>query len=102
VAGRPAAFPESGQGWANLLAIAVICTAVAILAFFSGLPLLGPTAASVLSTLEPLVTVGLATWLLSESLTGLQAVGAVFVLAAVVWLALSHRGGEEIVVSTPV
>lgn len=100
VAGRPAAFPQTGKGWGSLVAIAVICTAVAILAFFGGLPLLGPTAASVLSTLEPVVTVSLATWLLSETLGGVQIVGAVLVLTAVVGLALSHRSSDA--ASTPV
>ena len=91
VAGRPAAFPSSGRGWSTLVAIALVCTVVAILAFFGGLTLLGPTSTSVLSTLEPVVTVGLATWLLSESLTVMQAAGGLLVLAAVVWLALTHR-----------
>ncbi|MFC5677618.1 DMT family transporter [Aeromicrobium endophyticum] len=95
VIGRPAAFPSSGSGWGTLLAIALICTVVAILAFFGGMARLGPTATSVLSTLEPVVTVGLATWLLSESLTALQAVGGLLVLAAVVWLAIAHRAPVE-------
>ncbi|AWB93285.1 DMT family transporter [Aeromicrobium chenweiae] len=93
--GRPPAFPSSATGWADLLAIAVICTVVAILAFFAGLALLGPTSASVLSTLEPVVTVALATWLLQETLSGVQLVGGVLVLGAVAWLALSHRGPVE-------
>ncbi len=91
VAGRPAAFPETARGWSSLTAIAVVCTAAAILAFFAGLRRLGPTSASVISTFEPVVTVGLATWLLGESLAGVQVIGASLVLAAVIWLALSQR-----------
>lgn len=91
VAGRTVSFPESGAGWASLGAIAVVCTVLAILTFFAGLRLLGATTTSVLSTLEPVVTVALATWLLDESLSGIQALGGALVLAAVVWLALSHR-----------
>ena len=94
-AGRPTSFPSSAGGWGTLLAIALICTVVAILAFFGGLARLGPTSTSVLSTLEPVVTVGLATWLLSESLTGPQAVGGLLVLAAVVWLAIVQRAPAE-------
>ncbi len=94
--GRPATFPSSGRGWGTLVAIALVCTVVAILAFFGGLALLGPTSTSVLSTLEPVVTVGLATWLLSESLTGLQAVGGALVLVAVVWLAVTQRAPVEV------
>ncbi len=89
--GRRASFPESAQGWSSLAAIALVCTVMAILAFFAGLRLLGPTSTAVLSTLEPVVTVGLATWLLSETLSTVQAIGAALVLAAVVWLALSQR-----------
>ncbi|MET0822289.1 MAG: DMT family transporter [Aeromicrobium sp.] len=93
--GRPTAFPSSGRGWGTVLAIALICTVVAILAFFGGMARLGPTSTSVLSTLEPVVTVGLATWLLSEALTGLQAVGGLLVLSAVVWLAIVQRAPAE-------
>ena len=90
-AGRDVSLAGSTRGWVSLGAIAVVCTVMAILAFFAGLRLLGPTSTSVLSTLEPVVTVGLATWLLGESLSGVQAIGAALVLSAVVWLALSQR-----------
>ena len=91
IAGEPASFPESPRGWFSLAAIAVICTAIAIMAFFAGMARLGATTTSVMSTLEPVVTVGLATWLLNESLSAVQAVGAVVVIVAVIALALSHR-----------
>lgn len=96
VAGRPASFPRSAAGWGSLVAIAALCTVVAILAFFGGLALLGPTPTSVLSTLEPVVTVVLAWWLLAESLTGLQVAGAALVLAATIWLALAHRTPDPV------
>ena len=91
VAGEPASLPESSRGWVSLVAIAAICTALAIIMFFAGMARLGATSTSVMSTLEPVVTVALATWLLNESLSAVQAVGAVVVIAAVVALALSHR-----------
>lgn len=91
VAGAPPSFPQSGEGWAALLAVALVSTVVAILAFFAGLQRLGATKTSVLSTLEPVVTVTLAAVLLSETLTGVQLVGGALVLGAVVWQALAHR-----------
>ena len=45
-----------GLGWIG--AIALVSTVGAILAFFAGLARVGPSAASILSTLEPVVTVG--------------------------------------------
>lgn len=102
IAGEPASFPESPRGWFSLAAIAVICTAIAIMAFFAGMARLGATTTSVMSTLEPVVTVGLATWLLNESLSAVQAVGAVVVIVAVIALALSHRSVTTQPPATPV
>lgn len=95
--GRSPVFPESWRGWSSLAAIAAVCTVLAILTFFAGLAILGPTSTSVLSTLEPVVTVVLATTLLGESLSGVQVLGGVLVLAAVVWLALGHGAKEAAV-----
>lgn len=89
--GEPARFPGSAAGWASLLAIALVCTVVAILAFFSGLQRLGATQTALLSTLEPVVTVSLATSLLGESLTGVQLLGGAFVVGAVAWQAVGRR-----------
>lgn len=91
IGGEPPSLPESSRGWISLMAIAVICTAFAIMTFFTGLARLDATSTSVMSTLEPVVTVGLATWLLGETLGGIQAVGAVIVIIAVIALALTHR-----------
>lgn len=102
VAGEPASLPESSRGWLSLAAIAVICTAIAIMAFFAGMARLGATTTSVMSTLEPVVTVGLATWLLNENLSAVQGIGAAGVVLAVIALALSHRPSTAQQSATPV
>ena len=56
----------------------------AVLAFFAGLARVGPSAASILSTLEPVVTVGLAAAAFGESLGAVQLAGGALVLSAVV------------------
>lgn len=89
--GHTMSLPGSSRGWISLVAIALVCTVVAILFFFAGLARLGGTTTSVISTLEPVVTVGLAVWLLNESVSSVQAVGGVVVIIAVITLALSHR-----------
>ena len=63
--------PELGfaaDGWAWIGAIALVSTVGAVLAFFAGLARVGPSAASILSTLEPVVTVALAAAAFGESL----------------------------------
>jgi drug/metabolite transporter (DMT)-like permease len=80
-------FPGVWWGWAAIGAIAVISTVVAIMAFFAGLRIVGPATASIVSTLEPVVTVALAWLLLGESLAPVQLLGGALVLASAAWLA---------------
>ena len=73
----------TGYGW--LAGIAVVSTVGAVGLFFAGLQRVGPTTASILSTLEPVVTVGLAFVVFGESLGGAQLAGASLVLLGCVW-----------------
>jgi drug/metabolite transporter (DMT)-like permease len=73
-------------GWLWLAGIAVVSTVVAIALFFAGLRRVGPSRASIISTVEPLVTVGLAFVVFGERLSATQLLGGVLVLAAVVVL----------------
>lgn len=90
--GLPLHWPAGAGGWAALTAIAVCSTVIAILTFFAGLQRLGAGRASMLSTLEPVVTVLLAAMLLGETLTAAQLGGGALILAGVVWL--SARGAS--------
>jgi drug/metabolite transporter (DMT)-like permease len=79
--------PELGfgaAGWSAVAGIVLISTVGAILAFFAGLARVGPSAASILSTLEPVVTVALAAAAFGESLAPVQLLGGALVLSAVV------------------
>jgi len=70
-------------GFAWLSGIAVVSTVGAIALFFAGLRRVGPTAAAILSTLEPVVTVALVLVVFGESLGPAQLVGGALVLSAV-------------------
>jgi drug/metabolite transporter (DMT)-like permease len=94
LSGAPPHLPATPQAWAALLAIALVSTVTAMLAFFAGLKRLGAARTSMLSTLEPVVTVLLAAILLGERLTLLQWCGGAAVLAAVLWL-VSAGGGPH-------
>jgi drug/metabolite transporter (DMT)-like permease len=83
---RPGEVTAAGWGW--LASIAVVSTVAAIGLFFAGLRRVGPTTASILATVEPLVTVLLAFLVFSETLRPVQIVGGAFVLAAVLVLHL--------------
>jgi drug/metabolite transporter (DMT)-like permease len=87
-AGGDLAF--TGGGWVWIVAIALVSTVLPIVTFMAGMRSVGAATASIVSTVEPVVTVGLAVALFGESLGPAQVVGGVLVLAAVV--ALQSRG----------
>ena len=74
----------TSEGWLWIAGIALVSTIAAITLFFAGLPRVGATAASILSTFEPIVAVTLAWLVLDEPLTAAKLAGAVLVLLAVV------------------
>ena len=71
----------AGLGW--LAGLAVVSTVGAIGLFFAGLQRVGSTVASILSTLEPVVTVALAYLVFGESLGTAPLAGGALVLIAV-------------------
>ncbi len=79
--------PVTTMGWSAVLAIALVCTVVAIVAFFAGLSRLGAPDASTLSTLEPVATIVLAALFLGETILPLQMLGGAIILAAAITLA---------------
>ena len=83
------ALPAEAWLWLGL--IALVSTVVAVSAFFAGLRRVGPSEAAILSTFEPVVTVGLAFMVLGERLAPAQLAGGALVLAAVILLQLPAR-----------
>jgi drug/metabolite transporter (DMT)-like permease len=86
------ALPDSAPGWLALLAISLISTVGAILAFMAGLARVGPTDAATLSTLEPVGTAVLAVTVLGETLVPIQIMGGAVILSAAVVVARGTTG----------
>ncbi|HEX4716993.1 MAG TPA: EamA family transporter [Thermoleophilaceae bacterium] len=81
---HPGAVTAAGWGW--LVSLALVSTVGAISLFFAGLARVGPTTASILATVEPVVTVLLAFLVFGETLAAVQLAGGALVLTAVVVL----------------
>jgi drug/metabolite transporter (DMT)-like permease len=75
----PHAWP-SGQVIAAVVALGVVCTALAFLIFFALISEIGPVRATVITYVNPAVAVTLGVLLLHERLTGGIAVGFVLIL----------------------
>jgi drug/metabolite transporter (DMT)-like permease len=87
IAFKGPAFPTTLLGWTSVSAVAIISTVLAIITFLAGLGRVGPTNASILSTIEPITTVILAMLVLDEAITPLRIAGGMMILFAVIVLA---------------
>jgi drug/metabolite transporter (DMT)-like permease len=76
------------QGWLAILGITIFPTLIGILFFFSGMDLIGPANASILCTLEPLVTVLLSIALLGETINYSQISGGLLIISGIIFLQL--------------
>ncbi|CQR70358.1 threonine and homoserine efflux system [Sporomusa ovata DSM 2662] len=75
-------------GWLSIIGIALLPTIVGIGGFFAGMSYVGATNASIISTLEPIITVLLSVALLNEKITPLQVGGGILILGGIVFLQL--------------
>jgi drug/metabolite transporter (DMT)-like permease len=80
-------WPASRAGWLAVAGIAVVATVIPVATFLAGLKRVSPTDASMLSTLEPVVTVVLAALVFGDRLRPLSLAGGALILAAVLLLA---------------
>jgi drug/metabolite transporter (DMT)-like permease len=72
-----------GGGWIWIVALALVSTVLPIVTFMLGMERVGASTASIVSTVEPVLTVTLAVILFGDSLGPLQVAGGVLVLTAV-------------------
>jgi drug/metabolite transporter (DMT)-like permease len=82
-------FEPAGWGW--IVGLALASTVLPIVAFLAGLPKVGPATASIVSTVEPMVSVAMAMLWFGERLGAVQVVGGALVIIAVVLLAVKVR-----------
>lgn len=78
--------PMEPMGWLAVLGAALVATVLAVLLFFAGIERLGPSGASIISTLEPVGTAALSAILYHERLGLWQLAGGVIILASIIWL----------------
>jgi drug/metabolite transporter (DMT)-like permease len=83
------------QAWIWVLLIAIVNTVVAITTFFRGVTLIGPSRASILSSVEPATAIIIAAILFSESLNTYQIAGGLLIIIAALMTAFSKRARRE-------
>ncbi|MBA3778729.1 MAG: DMT family transporter [Chloroflexi bacterium] len=88
--GRPVnPMDVPAQAWPALVGVGVVSTALALQSFYAGVRRVGAANGALISTVEPIWTISLATLLFGELLTAVQVAGGVLVIGAVL---LMHAG----------
>ena len=82
----------SGQALVPVLLAGLVGAAIPTLCFITGIRLLGASRAAILATLEPVVGVALAAWLLGEQPAPIQLIGGALILGAAVLLQINPGG----------
>jgi drug/metabolite transporter (DMT)-like permease len=88
----PAQIPSAA--WVGIAGVGLVSTFVAVQAFYAGAHRIGAARASLVSTVEPVWTIALASLLFAESLGPLQLVGGALILIGVV-IAQTAGGGRR-------
>jgi len=88
--------PHGAGEWVSILGIVLSATVFGLVLFVAGLKRVGPQAASLLSTFEPLGTLLLAGILLGERLDGTQWAGAALIIGAAFVLASTSEKEDGI------
>jgi drug/metabolite transporter (DMT)-like permease len=102
VAGRPVLPADvPAAAWLPLIGVGVVSTAVAVQAFYAGARRIGAAQAALVSTVEPVYTITLATLLFLERLTVVQVVGGVLVIGAVLIAQTTPDRAEPVVRADP-
>ena len=86
LAGRQLHYGFGAPGWLWIASIALVSTVLPIGTFLAGVVRVGPSRASIISTVEPVVTVALAWVAMGEVLGPVQVLGGLGVLTAIVVL----------------
>ncbi len=84
------------QGWIWIGMITFICSILSIMMFFVGIERIGPTKASILSMIEPIVTILCAVFLFSDHLSFMQMIGVTVVLIGSILVVLSKNNDVEL------
>ena len=87
--------PTEPQGVLAVILIALVCTVLSFWSFLTGLEMVGPSTAALVSTLEPVVTVLASVLILSEKLTVRTVIGGCLVMAALFITSMGDRAAKD-------
>ncbi len=87
-------FPTDARGWWFIVALALFGTIFPITCSFEGIKRVGPSMVSIITTVEPIFSIAIGIAVLGESMTFNRAIGAAFVIGALIALGVTKSRTE--------
>lgn len=84
-------IPPNPETWFALILLAAFCTVIPIFATNAGIQKIGPSQASLISTVEPVLSMTVAMILLGEVILFIQWLGAAFIIGSVILSQMRSR-----------
>lgn len=88
-------FSFNKMGWISIIGVAIFSTVVSMLTFFVGMNKTGPTRASIVSMVEPIVTILFSFALLHEQMAVPQMLGGAIVLTGAVLVIMAKETQQK-------
>jgi drug/metabolite transporter (DMT)-like permease len=87
-------MPLTVKGLFYVSLVAIFCTSVALIFFIRGVQIIGPASTSILSTLEPIISLGAGIVILGEPMTLQIILGSILVVGAILLIAITDAKKE--------
>jgi drug/metabolite transporter (DMT)-like permease len=87
-------FPTDARGWWFIVALALFGTIFPITCSFEGIKRVGPSMVSIITTVEPIFSIAIGIAVLGEAMTVNRAIGAAFVIGALIALGVTKSRTE--------
>jgi len=88
-------FQFDAKGWLPIIGTSFVSSVLAMLTFFAGMNIIGPTNAAILSMLEPVITFLLSMVFLQERMSFIQMIGGLIVLSGAMLVAMGKKQKNE-------
>lgn len=88
-------FNFAPLSWVYMMLLGFFSTCIALLAFCSGAKLIGSTKASIISTVEPLLSFGLGYMVLGEKFTWNMTIGGILIISAVLVISRNNQSPSK-------
>lgn len=88
-------IPSSHPGWVSVFLLAVFSTVMASITFYEGIRIIGASTGTMVSTIEPVITLFMSMIILQEQLTIRVFIGAFIIIASIIVLSKDESSVES-------